>query len=37
MLNMNKVARGARAWSAVVANVAKAVYYLVGLVGKWGG
>lgn len=37
MLNMNKVARVARAWSAVAANVAKAVYYVAGLVGKWGG
>ena len=37
MLNMNKVARVARAWSAVAANVAKTVYYLVGLVMKWGG
>jgi hypothetical protein len=37
MLKQNKVARMARAWSAVVANVAKAVYYLAGLVVKWGG
>lgn len=36
MLKLNKVARGARAWSAVVANVAKAAYYLVGLALKWG-
>lgn len=37
MQKMNKAARGARAWSAVLANVAKAVYYLVGLALKWGG
>lgn len=36
MLKLNKVARGARAWSAVVANVVKAAYYLAGLVGKLG-
>lgn len=35
-MKLNKAARVARAWTAVGANVAKAVYYLVGLVLRWG-
>ena len=34
MLKLNKVARQARIWSAVAANVARAVYY-VGRGWKW--
>lgn len=41
MLKLNKVARQARTWSAVAANVARAVYYLTrlwkccGRLGEW--
>lgn len=36
MLKLNKVARGARTWSAVLANVAKGAYYVASGWKWWG-